>query len=488
VKVIATILITLGLLLPQDEIKPTITVGAKHFTEGYIISEIIAQLLENNGYPVIRKFNLGGTMVCYEALRNNAIDIYPEYTGTITRELLKLNTDLSVSQLAEQLQKQKIGITSSFGFNNSYGLVVTKETADAHKLRDISDLTTLNDLNAGISYEFLKRKDGWDVLAKVYALPQTPVGIEHGLAYDALINKEIAITDCYTTDGELSKYPLIVLNDDRNFFPAYEAVALYRTALPQGIKEILDRLTNTISEEKMSSMNLQAISKKPIEEIAAEFLKVNRLNSTTVDPKESNTFLRSIARHLLLTFIALITAMVVAVPLGVLLYWNPKAANPVLYAAGLLQTIPSIALLAFMIPLFGIGLLPAVVALFLYALLPILRNTVTGLRSVDPLLKEIATSLGMTRYQALRIVEGPLAMPTIITGIRIAAVISVGTATLAAFIGAGGLGEYIVTGLALNNTTMILQGAGSAAVMAILIEICFEVAERTFSRSPKRTQ
>ncbi|MBI4366667.1 MAG: ABC transporter permease, partial [Deltaproteobacteria bacterium] len=151
---------------------------------------------------------------------------------------------------------------------------------------------------------------------------------------------------------------------------------------------------------------------------------------------------------------------------------------PVLAAMGLLQTIPSIALLAFMIPLLGIGTLPAVVALFLYGLLPIVRNTYTGLNEVPPLLKEVADGIGLTRWQRLRHVELPLAMRVILAGIKTSAVIGIGTATLAAFIGAGGLGEPIVTGLALNDTATILRGAVPAALLAIATEYGFLLLER----------
>ncbi|HMQ99633.1 MAG TPA: ABC transporter permease, partial [Ignavibacteria bacterium] len=131
-----------------------------------------------------------------------------------------------------------------------------------------------------------------------------------------------------------------------------------------------------------------------------------------------------------------------------------------------------------MIPLFGIGIVPAVAALFLYALLPILRNTVTGIYSVDPVIKKVASGMGLTAWQKLKFVEIPMAMPAIFAGVKTAAVINIGTATLAAFIGAGGLGEFIVTGLALNDTSLILKGAIPAACLAILVEFLFEILER----------
>jgi osmoprotectant transport system permease protein len=455
--------------------KDVVRVGAKHFTEGYILSEILAQILESKGIEVERIYNLGGTLVCFEALKNGDIDIYPEYTGTITREILTRETDLTLEQLNDEL-KTKYGLAtgSPLGFNNTYALVTTK--AD---LNTISDLAKFPDLKVGVSYEFLKRHDGWDQLAEVYSLPHKPVGLEHGLAYQALLQNDIAVTDAYSTDAEITANSLRILDDNLHFFPMYEAVPFYNAKLDAVMKSV--RIT--ITESQMSTMNALAVYEKmPFDQIARNFLTENGIVQTNKTTSKNSFNWSDLAsktlQHLYLTFTALIFAIVVAVPLGVVLYWNSRAANAVLYIAGLLQTIPSIALLAVMIPMFGIGALPAIVALFLYAILPILRNTVNGLRNVDPLLKEIAASLGMSRVQALKYVEGPLSLSSILTGLRIAAVINVGTATLAAFIGAGGLGEYIVTGLALNNTSMILTGAIPAAVLALLIEVAFEAIER----------
>ncbi|HMJ67721.1 MAG TPA: glycine betaine ABC transporter substrate-binding protein [Cyclobacteriaceae bacterium] len=459
-----------------------VRVGAKHFTEGYILSEIIAQVLESKGIAVTRVYNLGGTLVCFEALKNGEIDIYPEYTGTISQEILKLENNPAPEQLHGILQaKYGLEIGRSFGFNNTYALVVTTRIATSHGLKVISDLIKFPDLTVGLSYEFLKRQDGWDRLAKVYTLPHKPTGLEHGLAYQALLQNEIAVTDAYSTDAEISSNSLTVLQDDKNFFPSYEPVPIYRPN--PDIKKALGETDLSITEEEMSALNALAVYKKiPFDQIARHFLVTKGLIHKNKASSNTSFNYRELAsktlQHLFLTFTALVLAIAFALPLGILLYWNPRGANITLYIAGLLQTIPSIAMLAIMIPVFGIGALPAIVALFLYAILPILRNTVSGLRNVDPLLKEIAASLGMSRGQSLRYVEFPLALSPVLTGIRIAAVINVGTATLAAFIGAGGLGEYIVTGLALNNTSMILTGAVPAALLALVIELTFEVIER----------
>ena len=171
-------------------------------------------------------------------------------------------------------------------------------------------------------------------------------------------------------------------------------------------------------------------------------------------------------------------ALIVGLPLGIVAAKYRAFAQSVILLSGLLQTVPSLALLCFLIPVFGIGYLPAVVALFLYALLPIVRNTYLGLSSTDSGLIESAKTLGLSSFQRLRLIELPLASPTILAGVKLSAVINVGTATLAAFIGGGGYGAIIVTGLALNNNKIILQGAIPSAVLAILVHILFEYLDR----------
>lgn len=174
--------------------------------------------------------------------------------------------------------------------------------------------------------------------------------------------------------------------------------------------------------------------------------------------------------HIGLTFTSLLIAVAIGLPLGVFIARRKKAAGVVLNIAGVLQTIPSIALLGFMIPLLGIGPLPAITALFLYALLPIIRNTYTGIKETDASVLEAATAMGFSKWQLLTKVELPLAFPVILAGIRTATVINVGVATLAAYIAAGGLGEFIFGGISLNNTNMILAGAIPAALLAILFD------------------
>ncbi|MFZ1809145.1 MAG: glycine betaine ABC transporter substrate-binding protein [Cyclobacteriaceae bacterium] len=487
-----TLIILIQLALFVNVNGQTIRVGAKHFNEGYILGEMLAQLFENEGYTVERKFNLGGTAVCYEALRGEAIDLYPEYTGSLAEEILKSDKKLNHQMLNEELQSQLgLEISSSFGFNNTYALATTPEIAESKDLKTISDLQKIENMAAAMSYEFLKRKDGWENLKKAYQLKLTPAGIEHGLAYQAITTEKIELTDVYSTDGEIEKYNLFLLADDLEFFPSYYAVAVYNQSLDPKLKAIANKLGGMISEDEMQAMNSKVLfEQKSFSEVANSFLLRKNLvsaNTTANSPNMWADIADKTWTHLGITAISLGLAIMVAVPLGILLYIFSGISRPVLYFVGLLQTIPSIALLALMIPLLGIGRVPAITALFLYALLPILRNTTTGLTSVDPILRKVATGMGMTTIQRLRFVELPLAMPSILAGIRTAAVITIGTATLAAFIGAGGLGEFIVTGLALNNTNLILQGAIPAAALAIVVEFLFELLEKALIPKHLRT-
>jgi osmoprotectant transport system permease protein len=201
--------------------------------------------------------------------------------------------------------------------------------------------------------------------------------------------------------------------------------------------------------------------------------------------QESAKLLQQTLEHIGLTFISLLIAVLIGLPLGIYITRNKKAAGLILGVAGILQTIPSIALLGFMIPLLGIGPVPAITALFLYALLPIIRNTFTGIRNVDPVVKEAAVAMGMTNAQVLFKVELILAFPVIMAGIRTATVINVGVGTLAAYIAAGGLGEFIFGGIALNNTNMILAGAIPAALLAIILDFLLSLVQKMSSKKRK---
>ena len=456
-----------------------IVVASKNFTESYLLGEIIAQRLEQAGMEVDRRFGLGGTLICFEALLAGEIDVYVEYSGTLEQTILKLGQRTSILGLNERLLSRGLSLLSPLGFNNTYAIAVRKEVAEEFSLERISQLTDYRDLRVVVSHEFLEREDGWPGMRRVYGFDWIPEGIEHGLAYQAMADGSIDITDAYSTDGELQRYDLTVLADDKAFFPTYLAIPLIRDDLSPRAQAAIEDLGGTLDDSSMASLNASVVFEGEDFASAAR----NHLRSIGFDVADggSNTFddlIRNTQRHLWLTAIALLTATVVGIVLALAVFQVAWISNAVLYVAGLLQTIPSIALLALMIPIFGIGMLPAVMALFLYSLLPIVRNSVTALATVDPVLRRVGKAMGLTRYDEIRYVYVPLAMPAILAGVRTAAVISIGTATLAAFIGAGGLGDPIVTGLALNDTSLILQGAIPAAVLAIVTELMFEGIER----------
>jgi osmoprotectant transport system permease protein len=473
---------------PAEEGVPAIVIGCKNDVEGMILAEIMAQLLKDRGFTVEKRIPLGPTEICSAALQNGSIDVYPEYSGTLERVILKLPGSVSHARMRELVRQQfKLEMLDFFGFSNTYALAVKRTTSERLGLKRISELSKHPDLRLGFSNEFQNRPDGWIGLAKTYDLSAQPVGMEHALTYAALRGGKIDITDAYSTDGEIRKFDLVLLEDDRRFFPQYLAFPFVRSALDDGAKRVLEELANSLTTQQIQELNLSVQEGKEREDIAARFLRERGLLTGQKQARAPVVMERSInwgflARctltHLKLTVLSLLAGMALAIPLGAVVYRFGTVSRAVMYGAGMLQTIPSIALLAFMIPLFGIGAKPAVAALFLYALLPILRNTTAALFSIDPVLRKVSVGMGLTAWQRLRYIDLPLAAPTVLAGIKTAAVINIGTATLAAFIGAGGLGEPIVTGLALNDASLILQGAVPAALLAIVTELGFEQLER----------
>jgi len=459
-----------------------IVVGSKSFNEGYLLSEVVAQLLERAGFDVERRFGLGGTLICFDALTHGDIDVYVEYTGTVAQAILKLDTTPTVDELNASLAPRGVQLLRNFGFDNTYAFAMKEYLARRLGVSTISDIANGHgDLRIVVSHEFLQRSDGWPGLARAYGFARTPGGIEHGLAYRALDDGAIDVTDIYSTDGEVARYGLVVLTDDRRFFPEYRAAPLVRSALSQRAKDAIDSLAGTITAGQMQAYNARVtFGGVSYQQVASELLADRGIRSDRGRTSGSiwPSLRHNTAVHLRLTTIALSGAILVGVLLGVAVYRSRWLSGTMVYVAGLLQTIPSIALLGLLIPLLGIGTVPAIAALFLYSLLPILRNTVTALTTMDPVVSRVALAIGMSRSEQLRYVYLPLSMPAIVAGIRTAAVISIGTATLAAFIGAGGLGDPIVTGLALNDPRLILQGAVPAALLAVLTEISFEGIER----------
>jgi osmoprotectant transport system permease protein len=482
-----------------------ITVASKPFAESYLLGEMFAQLLEARGFRVDRRLGLGATEIAFGALRSGAIDVYPEYTGTgllaILHEQPQRDARAVFGRVATVFpQRFDAYWLPPLGFENTYAIAVRPETAARYGLRTLTDLSRAAPrLTAGLTPDFVGRPDGLPGLQREYDLRFASVrSLLQSVKYSALVSGNVDVIDGYSTDGLIARHQLVVLADDRNFFPPYEAAALVHGRFYRefpGAVAALTELSGRIDQHFMRRLNERVEARgEPVPEVAAAALREldlagdALLEGEAAGESESSLLryfvdrrvllARLTLRHLLLVLTSLSAAIVIAVPIGLALERGGATAEPVIRAFGVLQTIPGIALLAFMIPLLGIGVVPALVALFLYSLYPILRNTYSGVRDAGPDAVEAARALGMTPGQVLRFVRLPLASPIIMAGIRTAAVIGVGTATLAAFIGAGGLGDPIVAGLALSDTRMILFGAIPAALLALVVDTALAVIER----------
>lgn len=469
-----------------DSSRPEVKVGSKKFTESVILGEIVGDLAKNAGAMVVHRRELGGTRLLWDALLRGEIDIYPEYTGTISGEILAGEGISDQSELRTALGRHGVLMTKSLGFNNTYAIGIKKETCKKLGISSISDLRRYSKLKFGFSNEFMDRADGWPGLRKRYGLPQKKVfGMDHDLAYRGLESGSIDATDLYTTDAEIRHYGLCVLDDDLHYFPFYDAVLLYRSDLIERAHRViaaLNRLEGKITEADMIRMNaLVKLDKIQEDRVAADFLSEHlSLNPEVIGETVIERIWRHTAEHLYLVSISLLAAILISIPLGIIAAKKARTGQIILSIVGIIQTIPSLALLVFMIPLMGIGGPPAIVALFLYSLLPIVRNTFTGLSSIQPDVRESAEALGLPAGARLRLVELPMAARSILAGIKTSAVINVGTATLGALIGAGGYGQPILTGIRLDNTGLILQGAVPAAVLALVVQGLFELVERIF--------
>jgi osmoprotectant transport system permease protein len=506
-----------------------VVVASKPFGESYLLAEMFAQLLESAGIAVVRRPGLGATEIAFSALRADAIDVYPEYTGTglvavlrdSVTEAMRRDPRLAFGRVAREFPP-RFGVSwlPPLGFQNGYAIAVRRETAERLQLRTLSDVARRGQsLTAGFTSDFIGRADGLAGLSAAYGLAFATVRpLAPAVKYQALAASSVDIIDGYSTDGLLARYDLVTLEDDRHFFPPYEAAALVSPRLVRDRADaiaVLTRLSGRLTEPMVREWNLRIeVAREPVASVARDALASLLLTATTTAGRgagtpvqgagataapEGSSFaeffwarraetLRLAGEHAALVIAALLAAIAVAVPLGVLLVRLPAIAEPVMQLLGVLQTIPSIALLAFMIPLLGIGARPALVALWIYALLPIVRATYAGVHHADPDAVAAAEALGTTAWQRLWWVQLPLAAPVVLAGVRTAAVITVGAATLAAFIGAGGLGEPIVTGLGLADTRLVLSGAMPAALLAIAVDQVLAGVERLVAPGHRRAR
>jgi len=483
-----------------------LVVASKPFAESYLLAEVFAQTLEAAGYTVDRRMGLGATELAFQALRQGQIDVYPEYTGTGLLAVLGQSygdDTKSVFQIVEERFRTQWGVRwlPPLGFENAYAIAIRKSTADSLDLSNLSDLALRGqNLVGGFSPDFLGRGDGLPGLEDAYGLKlESTRALLQAVKYQALVQVEVDVIDGYSTDGAIDRFDLAVLEDDRGFFPPYDAAPLVSASFyrdfPRAVLA-LTALAGRLDVESIRGANYRIeANNEPVAEVARDLLESldsgeatnvlelsDRRRTLSSFPRylweRRGPLAHQTGRHMLLVIVSLGAAILVAVPLGVLLLGRPNYAEPVIRAVSMLQTIPGIALLAFMIPILGIGMTPAIVALFLYSLLPVLRNTHTGVGEADPGAVAAGQALGMTEAQVMTQIRLPLAAPIVMAGIRTAAVINVGTATLAAFIGAGGLGDPIVAGLALSDPMMILSGAAPAAALALVVDIGLGYVER----------
>ena len=478
------VILLLGSIMLQAADKEiTIHVGSKKFTENVILGEVATLLATEAGYSVKHRKELGGTRILWNALVQDEIQVYPEYSGTILKEILYTHPAVQFSELNKILNRFGISMSAPLGFNNTYAIGMKRSLAKTLHITKISDLQKHPQLAFGFTNEFMDREDGWPGLKQKYRLRQQNVrGLDHDLAYRGLESGAVQVIDMYSTDAEIAYYHLLALEDDLGYFPEYQAVYLYRSKLKQSAPDFLKKLqqlSGTIAQSEMIQMNARAKLDKVSERaIAADFLK----SKFDIQPTNETSSLwqdlwRHTRDHLILVLISLLAAILTAIPLGIIAAKFPRWGKIILSFTGVIQTIPSLALLVFMIPFLGIGGAPAIVALFLYSLLPIVRNTYSGIHDLASPLREAALALGLPAWTRLRWIEMPMASRTILAGIKTSAVINVGTATLGALIGAGGYGQPILTGIRLDDTGLILQGAIPAAVLALLVQWLFDLSE-----------
>ena len=469
-----------GLAVGQAVAKPVV-VGSKVFTESVILGEVATQLLRSSGQEAEHRRELGGTRVLWSAMLRGDIDCYSEYSGTLKAEILAGESIGGMDELERALAQRGAWVSRSLGFDNTYVLGMRRDRAAELRIARMSDLRAHPELRFGFSNEFIQREDGWPGLRDRYSLPQADVrGLTHDLAYRGVASGAIDVTDLYSTDAEIVRYDLVALQDDAHYFPDYAALFVCRADVDDAARATLDRLSDAIDEPTMIRMNARAkLDRTPESAIAAQFLQQRfSTKGESHEPGRLQRLWQRTLEHLAMVGISLAAAVLIAVPLGVLAFYRPALGRGVFAVADVLQTLPALALLVFLIPWLGIGYGPAIAALFLYSVLPILRNTHAGLADLPRDLRESAEALGLSTAARLRYVELPLAGRSILAGVRTAAVINVGTATLGALIGAGGYGQPILTGIRLDDTGLILEGAIPAAVLALIAQWAFGRLER----------
>ena len=430
---------------PDSEI-PTVRVGSLRDIEGQVLGEIFAQTLESAGEArVERRLGLGGPGVVLAAFGAGEIDLLPQYSGSVADLILREPTLTEFATIRSKMEALGHEIVGPLGFNNTYGIGFKRSVADRNGLRRISDLAG-RPWRGGVTPEFRESVTGLGAMERRYGLALGSVRtMEHALSYVAQARGEVDFVDVYTTDATIRQQDLVVLEDDLGVFVRYDGLVLARNGFSQRFPKswaALQRLTGRLSDSTMTRLNGGfEIDRRDPKAIAAEFLASVGIATPSAGSAATGAtrtqrpqWLRLTLEHLGLVGISLAIALLVGLPLGWWASQRPAVAKTVLSLVGVIQTIPGIALLCFFIPLFGVGWQPAVYALALYALLPIVQGVITGLTHIDQSLRDVAAVLGMSDGQRRRRIELPLAAPAMLAGIRVAAVINVGTAAMASTI------------------------------------------------------
>lgn len=333
-------------------------VGSKNFTESVILADMAAQIGRDEGLTIEHRRELGGTELLFAALLRGELDLYPEYIGTLTQQVFAEEPD-AATNLDALLAARGLRRLGSLGFENGYAMAMRPARADALGIRTVSDLALHPQLRYALDVEFLHRADGWNGLRRHYGLtPGSARSMEHDLVVRALAEGEVDVADLFTTDAEIPFHELRVLQDDRRYFAAYDAVYLVRAELLERAPHWIDRLRaleGSIDENRMARANAAVkLQGEDERRIAAQLVeeKLQLRVQVKTESRVERIYARSI-EHLRISAVALLAATLLAIPLGVLCARRRRVARVVLAAASVLQTIPSLALLVLLLPLLG---------------------------------------------------------------------------------------------------------------------------------------
>lgn len=455
-----------------------IHIGSRNFPESILVAEILSRTIEQETNYQVKKFDyLGGVNICFNALESGKIDIYPDYFSSLANYIFgrDLSLEKSREDLNQGLLKKEISFSKTLGFDNNFVLVLRKDFARKKHFQNISDLSK-QDLRYGLSHNFIARPDGLSLLEDTYKLDlhKNLKALEYNIALYALKTNKVDVIDAYSTDSRINSPAFLVLKDDLNALKSYESILVYRndllTNFPQ-MKLVIESLEASLTNQKIIELNQRIINGESYESVAdsfvAELTQKEALQPKSRFEEDLLRLSKAFIQHLQITLIAALIALILGLSLGIFISYKENFAKLVLGLASIIQTIPSLALLALLIPILGLGMPAAIMALILYALLPIVQNTYTGIRSIAPEYIDLANSLALKESLVLWRIKLPLAMPYILAGLKTSTVICVGMATLATFVGAGGLGDLIKTGIDLGDNGLILMGAVPAAFLAL---------------------